>query len=75
MIENDNHFQHLKMPHIIRRRRQAFISREIKRQRREGKPQGQSVAIAFSKARKRAGLGVFLFLLFVSLAIFINSIT
>jgi len=30
-----------------------FISKEISRQRKEGKPQAQSIAIAFSKARKK----------------------
>ena len=30
-----------------------FISREISRQRKEGKPVRQSIAIAFSKARKQ----------------------
>lgn len=30
-----------------------FISKEIKRQRKEGKPIKQSIAIAFSKARKK----------------------
>ncbi len=30
-----------------------FISREISRQSKEGKPQAQSIAIAFSKARKK----------------------
>lgn len=35
--------------------KRRFITREIKRQRREGKPQKQAVAIAFSKARKRFG--------------------
>jgi hypothetical protein len=30
-----------------------FIAREIKRQREEGKPENQSIAIAFSKARRK----------------------
>ncbi len=30
-----------------------FISKEISRQRKEGRPQRQSIAIAFSKARKK----------------------
>ena len=33
----------------------TFISKEIRRQRKEGKPQKQSIAIAFSKARKKFG--------------------
>lgn len=32
-----------------------FISREISRQREEGKPQAQSIAIAFSKATRKFG--------------------
>ena len=32
-----------------------FISKEIRRQRKEGKPQPQAVAIAFSKARMKFG--------------------
>lgn len=32
-----------------------FISDEISRQRAEGRPQDQAVAIAFSKARERFG--------------------
>lgn len=39
------------MPHLERR----FVSREIRRQRREGKPTNQAVAIAFSKARRKFG--------------------
>ncbi len=30
-----------------------FIGKEISRQRKEGRPQAQSIAIAFSKARKK----------------------
>ena len=39
----------------LRRSERQFISDEISRQRREGKPQRQSIAIAFSKARKKFG--------------------
>ncbi len=38
-----------KLPQDVR----DFISDEISRQRKEGRPQGQSIAIAFSKARKK----------------------
>ncbi len=39
----------------LRLSERKFISDEISRQRREGRPQRQSIAIAFSKARKKFG--------------------
>ena len=40
---------------VLTSEERKFISKEISRQRREGKPQKQSIAIAFSKARKMFG--------------------
>lgn len=45
---------HIDKPKLSKTKRE-FISKEIRRQRREGKPAKQSIAIAFSKARKKFG--------------------
>lgn len=61
MNPNDNQKSSRKMIIIssnqptLRLSERKFISDEISRQRREGQPQRQSIAIAFSKARKKFG--------------------
>ncbi|HEC38849.1 MAG TPA: hypothetical protein ENI29_11485, partial [bacterium] len=42
-------------PTRLPKNQRDFISDEISRQRKEGKPQDQAIAIAFSKARKEFG--------------------
>ncbi len=49
--EQSNNNQPTRLP----KNQRDFISDEISRQRREGKPQDQAIAIAFSKARKEFG--------------------
>ncbi len=49
--EQSNNNQPTRLP----KNQRDFISKEISRQRKEGKPQNQAIAIAFSKARKEFG--------------------